>query len=147
MCRRCLTPGSRSGSFCSEATTLVDSRRTSDVSSTTTVAGREEVSFKVLAEEEGSLWLTVHAGHDAVGALKQVGSASSFVSTSTMISAFTAADYARSLLACLPEKIWMTSRNASGVAISAWKIGPAKAMEEGENMHWRMYDNNRYGRT
>ena len=146
MCRRCLTPGSRSGSFCSEASTLVDSRRTSDVSLTTTVAERqEEVSFKVLAEEEGSsMWLTVPAGQSA---LKRVGSASSFGSTSTVISAFTAADCARSLHACLPEKIRMTSRNASGVAISCWKIETGYGMGESENMHWRMYDNGRYERT
>jgi hypothetical protein len=166
VCRRCLSPGSRSGSLSStfsfsfgsgyesDASSLAGSRRVSDaesVSSATTVAervgGQEEVSFKMLAEEEGSVWLTVRAGHDTAGTLKRVDSTNSFSSISTMISAWTSAEHAQILKDCLPEKIHTTTRNASGVAISYWKIGPGVERGEGENMHWRMYDDRRYERT
>ena len=162
VCRRCLGLSSRSGSFCSgfsfgsgcetdvaslSGETLVESKRASEVSSVdsaTTLAeqeGEEEVRAGMFAEGEGSVCLTVP---DAVGSLKRVESMSSFESTSTTISAFTAAECARSLISCLPEKIRPITRNESGVAVSYWKLKSRKVEGEDENLHWRMYDGRRY---
>ena len=128
--------------------TLVVSRRASEVSSVgsaTTLAEQEgeeeEVRAGVFAEGKGSVWSTVP---DEVGSLKRVESMSSFESTSTTISAFTAAECARSLISCLPEKIRPITRNESGVAVSYWKLKSRKVEGEDENLHWRMYDGRRY---
>lgn len=149
VCRRCLGVASRGSSFSSVATsltglTLVGSRRPSEVeslSSTTTVAEEAvKVRSGLLHREVSSPWLTVPAERDTARRLKRVDSTSSFISTSTMISAATTADYARNLRACLPEKIRSIVRNDSGIAISHWKVEAAGELVECENLHWRMYD-------
>jgi hypothetical protein len=162
-CRRCLEAGSRSSSFAisssgsgvglgagydSDGSTVVGCRRPSDASSAsassadTLVEGIEKVCNESDTGSKTSVWLTVPADV----AMKRIGSASSFGSTSSTISTTTTAGYARSLMASLPTHITKARRNASGVGLSQllgehWEASKkSDARGPAPNMHWRGYD-------
>ena len=150
-CRRCQRLDFRSGSavdivssharHLSDATTLLESRRSSNTSAISSTSTDVEAQDKVrgtTADCRSTALLTPPGA-----TIKRVTSTSSFSSALSTASSASSSDQARSLLNCFPSNIPTIERCPSGVSLSddyAEISKSTKPQEGAENMHWRAYN-------